>query len=67
MDKKVKDKLTEIAEKSIESIRSGKNSKSRLKLRKQYLAQLKQLKTIAARRKAIDFYNQATKVIIQSK
>lgn len=65
MDKKIKKKLVELAEKSVASIRSGKSEKSRANLRKQYLAQLKKLNSSAARKKAIGFYNQTIKVLIQ--
>lgn len=67
MDKSTKDNLTEIAKKSIDSIRSGKSAKSRSKIRRQYLAELRRIKTALKRRKAIDFYNQITKVLIQDK
>ena len=67
MDKKTKDNLTSIAKKSVESIRSGKSSRSRSKIRRQYLTELRRIKTDQKRKKAIGFYNQMTKVLIQSK
>ena len=66
MDKHIKKKLVELAEKSVESIRSGKSEKSRANLRKQYLTQLKKLNSSSTRKKAIGFYNQTIKVLIQS-